>query len=148
MSGELATAPTTAIDGVAGVRAVPWGHLPPRAVQVVFRHGAALPKSSGTTVQPPVLTSAPPKPTLVDGDCEPRQSDGASRVAIGWQRLSNEQNARILRATPACLQPQIALAQGASKGAKLFEPGSNHCRGPAGTRFEPNALGLAPIARL
>jgi hypothetical protein len=28
------------IDDIAGMRAVPWDHLPPRAVQVVFRHGA------------------------------------------------------------------------------------------------------------
>ena len=46
------------------------------------------------------------------------------------------------------LQPQLALARVASKGAKLFERGSNHCRVPAEIGFELNALGLALIARL
>ena len=54
------------IDDIADMRAIPWGNSAPRAVQVVFRHGAlglmplalrTLPESSGTTVQPPVLRS-------------------------------------------------------------------------------------------
>ena len=43
------------------------------------------------------------------------------------------------------LQSQITFAQVASKGAKLFERGSNHCRVAAEIGFEPNALGLALV---
>ena len=85
------------IDDIAGMRATQWDDSPPRAVQVVFRHGAtdlmlhaALPKPSrndgtrGATSRSQIKML---KAIGSNAEYDSRLSDGTIRTKIGRQRL-------------------------------------------------------------
>ena len=82
-----------------------------------------------------------------------RLSDGASRTTIGRQRLLPSGMRKFCELLRACLEPQIAWVQVASKGAEPFEPGHASLQGPRGncvqterTWLDADRLPLAAVA--
>ena len=144
------------IDYIAGVRAVPWDNSAPRAVQVVFRHGAL-------DLMPRLCRNRQER------RCNPPFSTRMSRLkscaASGKWSAASEAHS-LCGCVPRgsyrseCANPLSCLCLTAASSLELRwlrllrkerNPSSratHHCRVPVEIGFEPNALELTPFACL
>ena len=138
---EVSSPQPQPIDDIAGMRAAPWDDSPPRAVQVVSRHRAI-------DLMPLLCRNRQERrcnPPFSDQNAQRyRQRGGVRFTPKRWyqqdvhriQRLSTSRMGDFceLLLLACSLQPQITLAQVASKGAEPFEPGNSSLQGPRGNR--------------
>ena len=141
------------------MRAIPWDDSPPRAVQVVFRHGAIVLMAG--SVMPLLCRNRPERrcnPPFSHQDAQSnRQQRGVRFAPKRWHQQDEhratqtftERNAQILRAAPVWLQPAALnrVGSGCFETSETIQarPLMNHCRVSEENGFEPNALELTPI---
>ena len=144
------------IDDIAGVRAAPWDDSPPRAVQVVSRHGALdlMPllcrNRQERRCNPPFSTRMSRLKSCAASGKWSAASEAHSLCGC-VPRDSYDQNARI-HSSCLCLTAASSLE---SRWLRLLRKERNpssrathHCRVPVEIGFEPNALELTPFACL
>ena len=139
---EVSSPQPQPIDDIAGMRAAPWDDSPPRAVQVVSRHGAI-------DLMPLLCRNRQERrcnPPFSDQNAQRYRQRGGVRFTakamVSAGRPSDNRDFLTSRMGDFCellllacsLQPQITLAQVASKGAEPFEPGNSSLQGPRGNR--------------
>ena len=145
------------IDDIAGVRAVPWDDSPPRAVQVVCKHGAIdlMPLLCACRKRQERRCNPPFSPRLIQirtrrWGLHERQSHGADMLASTRLSILASEFREIaphgeLGRSPEPPTSRVVLLR---KERNPSSRATHQCRIPVEIGFEPNALELTPFACL